>query len=347
MKNWKKEEIILKNENENENKTENINEISKENNNKIEEEQNEEKEKEDEKVNEYIFRCDICHLVPIIKIDHKTYKILCKCQNGHIKTNIYISNALNEYKQFSIKKCSACEETSDEGNYICIQCQKIFCLDNGCKKKHLKENNNHKLIDIDTFDTTCFEHFTSVSKYCKDCKKNICMKCQRAQHGGHKLIDLGEVLPLPEEIEHGQKFFEKKKEKLVELKNKINKWIKEFNEKVKQLLDSIDAEIIINENILKKFKTDLMNYQMIENFNYFSSKENLDIYSSSELMSFVTENNWLPRTFFIAQMLKKLEQPIEIKDETEDEKTDKSNIQINDYIVNNKKNDNIKKNKNC
>ena len=90
-----------------------------------------------------------------------------------------------------------------------------------------------------------------------------------------------------------------------------------------------------------------MNYQMIENFNYFSSKENLDIYSSSELMSFVTENNWLPRTFFIAQMLKKLEQPIEIKDETEDEKTDKSNIQINDYIVNNKKNDNIKKNKNC
>ena len=343
------EEKISQNENEN-----NVNEISKETKDKNDEELFEEKEKEaekeDETTNEYIFRCEKCHLVPIIKIDHKTYKIQCKCQNGHIKTNIYISNALNEYKQFSIKKCSLCEETSDEGNYICIQCQKIFCLDNGCKKKHLKENTNHKLIDIDAFDTTCFEHFTSVSKYCKDCKKNICMKCQRAQHGGHKLIDLGEVLPIPEEIENGKKVFEKKKEKLLKLKNNINEWIEDFNKRVKHLLDSIDAELIINENILKKFKTDLMNYQMIENFNYFSSKENLDIYSCPELMSFDHENNWLPKTFFIAQTLKKLEQPIDIKDETEDKKTDKNNIKNkNDYITddgNLKINDNIKKNNN-
>ena len=211
------------------------------------------------------------------------------------------------------------------------------------KKKHLKENTNHKLIDIETFDTTCFEHFTSVSKYCKDCKKNICMKCQRAQHTGHTLIDLGEVLPLPEEIEHGKEVFEKKKEKLINLKNNINEWLEDFTNKIKELLESIDAEIIINEHILKKFKTHLMNYQMIDNFNYFSSKESLDIYSCSELMSFITEKNWLPKTFFIAQILKKYEQPIDIKEETKDKEIPNKNIQNNDIIKNN---DNIRKNKN-
>ena len=343
---------IPKNENENEIKEENKNDLSNENEDKIsdnkekdnkekdnEEKEIEEKEIKDDNTNEYIFRCEICHLIPIIKIDHKTYKIHCKCENGHIKTNINISKALNENNNFSMKKCSLCEEKSNEGNYICVQCQKIFCLDNGCKKKHLKENSNHKLIDIDNFDTTCFEHYNSISKYCNDCKKNICIKCQRVKHGGHKLIDLGEVLPLPEEIEQGKKIFEEKKEKLENLKKCINDWLDEFNKKVKNLLDSIDAEIKINENILKNFKSDLMNYQMIENFNYFSSSK--EIYSSSELMTFVVEKNFLNKILFISQALNKIEGQIQIKDEMEDKNNDNiQNINNNNESNNNNKNNN-------
>lgn len=310
-KNNTKEE---ENKDENQN-NENIKEKSKENEIIKEEKKEEEKLNKDETTKEYILRCEICHLIPIIKIDKKTYKIHCKCENKHIKTDINLSKALNGYKQFSMKTCSMCGEKSEEDNYICLQCQKVFCLDGGCKKKHTKENPNHKLIDTNSFDMTCLEHLTAFSKYCKDCKKNICIKCQRAQHGGHRLLDFGEILPLPEETEKGKKIFETKKEKLLKLKECITDWYEEFNKKIKNLLDCIEAQILINENILKTFKTEIMNYQMIENFNYFSSEENLEMYSNNELMSFVNEKMWLAKTFFIAQILTKLEQPIKLKDE--------------------------------
>ena len=307
---------IKEEENKDENQNnENIKEKSKENEIIKEEKKEEEKLNKDETTKEYILRCEICHLIPIIKIDKKTYKIHCKCENKHIKTDINLSKALNGYKQFSMKTCSMCGEKSEEDNYICLQCQKVFCLDGGCKKKHTKENPNHKLIDTNSFDMTCLEHLTAFSKYCKDCKKNICIKCQRAQHGGHQLLDFGEILPLPEEIEKGKKIFETKKEKLLKLKECITDWYEEFNKKIKNLLDCIEAQILINENILKTFKTEIMNYQMIENFNYFSSEENLEMYSNNELMSFVNEKMWLAKTFFMAQILTKLEQPIKLKDE--------------------------------
>ena len=307
-----------------------------------EKEEKEEKEepKKDETTNEYIFRCETCHLIPKIQIDKKTYKLFFKCQNNHIKTNISLSQALDESKNFSMKTCSACGEKSEEDNYICIQCLKIFCVDGGCKKKHSKENPSHKLIDVNNYDITCLEHLTNYSKYCKDCKKNICIKCQRAHHMGHQLIDLGEILPIPEEIEDGKKIFESKKEKLLKLKELIYNWVEEFKTKLKTLYDLIDAQIEINENILKKFKTDLMNYQMIENFNYFSSRENLDKYSSNELISFALEKNWLPKTFLISQILTKIEKPIEIKDEEPKNQND-NRVNINNNINNNNNPNNL------
>ena len=324
----------------NEEREEEISEDEEENfkiNNTIE---NVEQNEDINNTNDYIFRCEICHLIPVIKIDHQTFKINCKCENNHIKTDINIFKALEEYKNFSIKTCSLCEERSEEDNYICIQCQKIFCLDGGCKKKHIKENPSHKLIEVNKYDTLCLEHYTSISKYCKDCKKNICIKCQRAQHGGHKLIDLGEILPITEEFEQGEKIFEEKKEKLLELKKNINIWLEEFNSKVSNLLNSLDTEILLNELILKKYRADLMNYQMIENYNYFSSKKAAEIYSNSELMSFVKDQDWLAKTFFITQILNKMEQPINIKDENEEQKeneNEKNNNKINDTKTDAKK----------
>ena len=349
----KTEENNIISKNSNENKIINLNEKVEESvdkkdekEKKVEEQKNEEEEKEieeepkkDESTNEYIFRCEECYLIPTIKIDLKTYKIHSKCPNDHIKTDINLSKALNENKKISIKSCFICGEKSEEDHYICLQCQKFFCLDGGCKKKHSKENPSHKLIDINKIDMTCLEHLTTISKYCKDCKKNICIKCQRSQHAGHQLIDLGDILPMQEEIENGEKICIEKREKLIILKKSINDWMEEFNNKLKNLIDSIDAQIAINENILKNYKTEIMNYQMIENFNYFSSKENLDVYSSDELMSFVKETNWLAKTFFINQILTKLEQPINIKEE--DKKIPQANNNFNNINdINKKANDN-------
>jgi hypothetical protein len=325
--NNERNEIKSQDINENTEQTSANNIISKEEINSEKDEQKINSEKEGEE-NEYIFRCEKCFLIPIIKIDHTTYKIHCKCQNNHIKSDIHLSQALNEYKTLSLKTCSKCGEKSDEDNYFCIQCQQVFCIDGGCKKKHSKENPSHKLINTEQLDFTCFEHSTTISKYCKDCEKNICIKCQRTQHEGHKLIDLGEILPLNEEIENGRKLFEEKKEKLLQLKNVLNEYLQEFNRKINALLESIDAEILINKNILKNYKADLMNYQMIENFNYFSSLESMKIYSNAEFLNLINEKNWLPRTFNITQLLIKFDQPISINDEINKNESEKMLVEV-------------------
>ena len=312
-----------------EQKEENIEEKKEENIEEKKEEKNEEKKEgqDEETTDEYILRCEKCLLVPIIKIDHKTYKIHCQCENNHIKSDISISRALNENEKISFKKCSSCAEKSEEDNFVCIQCLKVFCLDGGCKKKHAKENPAHKLIDANTFDSTCLEHFISFSKYCEDCKRNICAKCQREKHNGHTFVDLGEILTSNEEIEEGKKLYEEKREKLSLLKSSISEWLKEFNQKVNDLIASIDAELLINKNILKSFKSNLSNYQMIENFNYFSSKKSVESYTNSELLGFTNEKSWFPKTVLIAQALSKQQQQMVI--DTSDNNKNKVNNDIN------------------
>ena len=325
----KKLDVIEKKEEKEEEKKE---EEKKEEEKKEEKEEGKEEEEEEKEdfTNEYIIRCEKCLSVPIINIDHSTYKIHCQCENNHIKTDIHISQALEEAKKISLKKCSSCGETSEEDNFICIQCLKVFCLDGGCKKKHSKENPSHKLINVNNLDSTCLEHTTSISKYCKDCKKNICVKCQRSTHEGHSFLDLGEILPLNEEIEAGKKLYKIKRDNLIKLKGSLNEWLKELNKKINNIIESIDAEILINKNILKSFRTELMNYQMIENFNYFSSKRNVEAYSSNELMSFIKEPSFLHQTFFITQVISKQDQQIKINPKKE----------TPGYIVNNKTNTN-------
>ena len=133
-------------------------------------------------------------------------------------------------------------------------------------------------------------------------------------------------MPLDEEIERAKKLFEVKEKKLLAVKKSINDWLDELNIKINSLLDSIEGEILINKNILKNFKTDLMNYQMIENFNYFSDAENLDFYTNKELIDLAREESWIHKTFLITQILNNLEKPMQVIEQKEEEKVKKKEI---------------------
>ena len=87
-----------------------------------------------------------------------------------------------------------------------------------------------------------------------------------------------------------------------------------FNQKVQELITSIEAEILINKNILKNFKPDLYLYQMIQNFKYFSSKKSAENYTNKELFGFNSGQTWLHKSFFIIQTLSQLDQLIYIED---------------------------------
>ena len=79
--------------------------------------------------------------------------------------------------------------------------------------------------------------------------KIIYVKCQSKMHSWHSSVDSGEILPLKEDIEASKKLNQEKKEKLSNLKSGINDCLKDFNQKVNELIASI-AEILINKNIL-------------------------------------------------------------------------------------------------
>ena len=56
-----------------------------------------------------------------------------------------------------------------------------------------------------------------------------------------------------------------------------------------------------------------MNYQIIQNFLYFSSKENMEINSNPDFLNLINEKDWLLTNYNITQLLVKFEQPISIK----------------------------------
>ena len=60
-----------------------------------------------------------------------------------------------------------------------------------CKSKH---NKNHKIISYNDKEYICNIHNEKYNSYCKECKKNICMKCER-EHNNHERINYGDILP--------------------------------------------------------------------------------------------------------------------------------------------------------
>ena len=67
--------------------------------------------------------------------------------------------------------------------------QNYLCPD--CKIKHDKE---HKIINYSENNYICDKHYEKYTKYCSECKSNICIECEK-EHKGHKGIYYGEILP--------------------------------------------------------------------------------------------------------------------------------------------------------
>ena len=149
------------------------------------------------------------------------------------------------------------------------------------------------MVNANNIDNTCFEHGTSFAKYCKNCSKNICPKCQRSGHQTHRLIDLADIFPGENDIQAAQNLCKERNAKLEEVKKGIKEWLKEVNKRTNDLLELIDGDIIINNNILKDFKTDFMNYQMVQNFRYFSERKS---FSNQGVVDFLAEDNFLSKS---------------------------------------------------
>ena len=198
------------------------------------------------KNNECYIRCPACHNLSnlnIIKNDINKYNIsLNNCINNHEYNNLSINEFINYQNNIKIE-CYFCKNNKNLYNnnfYIC-SCGKYICK--LCLKKH--NIKDHNIIKYNRRYDTCNKHEKEYISYCKNCKLNLCEKCE-GEHYKHKIIIYRKII-------NNIKIEEMKKD-LNENINRIKEYIKEIN-----ILNKIYNDVMIN------YKNDLYDYINIIN----------------------------------------------------------------------------------
>ena len=196
----------------------------------------------------------------ICKYDMKDYKItLYDCKNGHKIKNI----KLNEYENtqnIDLSKiiCDNCKKKSrlDIYNNEFYKCNK--CNMNLCPLFKSIHDNNHIIINYNNKNYICNKHNEILFKYCKDCKKDMCLFCVK-EHKNHKIISYEDKMIDIEEIK-------KKMEKLGDIMNTFKKNIKDIINKFNNILNNMDIYYKINNEIINRYEKN-RNYNLLININ--------------------------------------------------------------------------------
>ena len=137
--------------------------------------------------------CPECKENILIKINE--YKIsLYNCKNNHKIENKSIKEFVELQKIDESKIiCEICRRNNKSKTYknkmnYCLTCKKIICP--LCKSK---DNNEHIIINYEDRNILCNKHNEIYTKYCDECKINICMKCIK-DHKNHKGTNYGDII---------------------------------------------------------------------------------------------------------------------------------------------------------
>ena len=136
----------------------------------------------EKEINEIISKDIICpECKENILINIKDFKInLYECKNKHKINNILLYNYENTQKiDISTIICNICnkndkKDINENEFYICNTCNKNMC--SLCKSIHDK---NHIIINYDDKNYICKKHKEIFVKYCKTCKEDICVICEK------------------------------------------------------------------------------------------------------------------------------------------------------------------------
>jgi len=179
----------------------------------------------------------------INKNNNKYIISLNNCINNHEFNDLSINEYINYQKKIIKIKCDICKNNKNlyyKNFYIC------FCGKNICKLCLEKHNiKTHNIIEYNRRYDTCKKHGKEYISYCKDCKLNLCEKCE-GEHNKHKIIIYKMII---------------NKIRIEEMKKDLNKnidRIKEYKEEI-NLLNDIYNNIVIN------YKNDLEDYIKIIN----------------------------------------------------------------------------------
>ena len=136
--------------------------------------------------------------------------------------------------------CDKCQSQNKSDSYNnkffkCCSCKQFLCP--LCKNSHDK---SHPVINYDDKCFICENHGKYYTKYCNQCKINICVLCE-IDHKSHNMIYYNDIMPNKEIVVDSIK----------ELEDKINKFQEDL-EIIKKLYDKLIKNLKVYYSILKK-----------------------------------------------------------------------------------------------
>ena len=257
-----------------------------------------------------VFCCPKCKQKAILTLNPKNFTVSYDCQNNHNQSNInYITfyNDKNYVKYQSDIICQQCKiEKLNYNNYLCCNnCH--FKLCNNCiiKHKYIYSHNNYRIVDNST--NKCSKHDVDISHYCKKCKENLCVFClkkseNKSGHSSHEedILNFSDLIVDTEVIENNKNKLQKKIEKNKMIIEKLNKWIKEMNSLIKEIINNLNSEIMINKIIVENFNWKYLDY--INYTNYKNAIDKIEL-SNEKLDDFLNSKMFIEQTTTLTNYL--------------------------------------------
>ena len=220
--------------------------------------------------------CSICKENCFLKINKTDLKLDTICSNNHIR-NIN-PDQVECLKSISLNYnyCSNCFSILNEkhNNFICINCNKIFCPECINKHKIIDHHSNFKLYFNIYF--LCPSHNQKNIYFCLNCKNNFCQGCLNI-HKGHIYKSLLDIIPNNKERETKQIQIKENTKKIKEMIDFLKENKKNINYRINKLEQYLTFLNSINMTFLEKFNYSYYNYYNYENFNYLYNYLNKEI----------------------------------------------------------------------
>ena len=198
-----------------------------------------------------------------IKLSFKNYKInLFECKNKHRINSILFKDFKNtQIIDLTKIKCGVCKKNNKSNTfnnefYKCYECNINLCP--LCKTQH---NKTHNVYNYDKINYLCCKHNEILTNYCNNCKKNLCIMCDK-EHFGHEIFSLGKMMINKNEFNL----------KLEELKKSIklfNDNINEIIEILNKVKENLDIYYNLEECLINNFNKDERNFEILYNLNEF------------------------------------------------------------------------------
>ena len=244
------------------------------------------------------------------------------CKNGHKNENIPLSE-FDKSQEIDLSKniCNNCGKSQENlalnEFYICKKCNKSLCpLCFSCHNSSHKKN----VIKYSKMNYTCHAHYKNYNSYCKDCKLNLCIKCED-NHFEHDIVYFNKLIP----------------SNIINLKNnlknnidKLNNDITDMIKKLNNVKINLDKYYKIYEQISNSLENQDINYENILSLNKINNNNKINFKKIIELSDFSIEEKF-SEIINIYNLMKK-----KIMKATPKKKIQKSISQkkINNYINN-------------